>query len=300
MLPTVLQSANHCLKRGGPLSGSSTGIRDIFIRANGLRHHLIARGAQGTPIVMMIHGLTGQAHAFDRIADKLGERRHVYCLDVRGRGESEWGEADGYQTDNYVKDAIGVYDGLGLRTISLVGTSMGGMIGMNLAAKHPDRVGRLVLNDIGPEIDPAGMARISGAVGPVPIAFLDMKAVVAHHKEVYGGNMLMGASNDRIAEYARWNVRLSDTSLYVWKMDPAVRKMIAPPPTEDAWDTFRKIKCPVLVLRGAESDVMSVETAKRMTEEIDNCKLVEVANVGHAPMLVEPEAREALETFLPG
>lgn len=281
------------------VSSSATGIRDIFIRANDLRHHLIARGAPGTPIVMMLHGLTGQAHVFDRAADKLAAKRHVYCMDVRGRGESEWGPEDGYHTANYVDDAISVYEGLGLQTIALVGTSMGGIIGMNLAANHPDSVSRLVINDIGPEIAPEGMARIRGFVGDAPTAFADMKAVVSHHKEVYGGNMLMGASNDEVADFARWNVRLSDTGLYVWKMDPAVRTMSAPPPSEDPWDTFRKIKCPVLVLRGAESDVLSAATAKRMTEEIDNCTVVEVAGVGHAPLLNEPEAEAALESFLP-
>ena len=248
----------------------------------------------------MIHGLTGQAHVFDRIAEKLAERRHVYCMDVRGRGESEWGPEAGYHTDSYVNDAMSVYEGLGLRTIALVGTSMGGMIGMNLAANHPDYVSRLVLNDIGPEIDPAGLARIRDFVGSAPIAFADMKAVVAHHKEVYGGNMLKGASNDRVADFAKWNVRLSDSGLFVWKMDPAVRTMSAPASSEDPWDSFRKIKCPVLVLRGAESDVLSAATAKRMTEEIDDCTVVEVAGVGHAPLLDEQEAAAALESFLPG
>ena len=283
----------------GAVSSSATRIRDIFIRANELRHHLIARGAPGSPIVMMVHGLTHQAHAFDRIADKLSESRHVYCIDIRGRGETEWCDSDGYTGANYSKDMISVYDGLGLRTIALVGTSLGGLIGMELAANHPDRVSRLVLNDFGPEVDPKGLARIAGTVGGAPIAFPDMKTVVAHHKEAYGGNMLAGASNDRVAEFARWNVRLSDTGLYVWKLDPAVRKMDAPPPPEDPWDTFRKIKCPVLVVRGSESDILSAATAKRMTEEIDQCTMVEVPGVGHAPMLDEPAAHAALDSFLP-
>ncbi len=282
------------------MSTSATGIRDIFIRANDLRHHLIARGAPGTPIVMMIHGLTSQAHAFDHIAGKLANKRHVYSLDVRGRGESEWGPEDGYHTGNYVDDVLSVYEGLGLRTIALVGTSTGGLIGMQIAANHPESVSRLVLNDTGPEIEPAGLARIREFLAAEPVAFTDMKAVVSHYKEVHGSNMLMGVSNDRIADLAKWHVRLSDSGLYVWKMDPAVRKLTDFSPPEDPWDTFRKIKCPVLVIRGSESDVLSAANAKRMTEEIDDCTVVEVPGVGHAPLLNEPEAEFALEAFLEG
>ena len=79
-------------------------IRDIFVQANGLRHHLVARGSPGAPVVVMIHGLAGQAHTFDGIANLLAERYHVYALDVRGRGESEWGPPDQYGTDTYVAD----------------------------------------------------------------------------------------------------------------------------------------------------------------------------------------------------
>src|SRR5690349_7909211 len=96
--------------------------RDIFLQANGLRHHLIARGAPGSPVVLMIHGLTQQAHAFDPVAARLSQSHHVYCLDVRGRGESEWGQPDGYHTDNYVEDLEAVRAGLGLERFSLVGT----------------------------------------------------------------------------------------------------------------------------------------------------------------------------------
>ncbi|HEY4669865.1 MAG TPA: alpha/beta hydrolase [Tepidiformaceae bacterium] len=271
--------------------------RDLFVEANGLRHHLLVRGAPSSPAVMMIHGLAGQAHTFDGIAPRLAERFHVYCLDVRGRGESEWGPPDGYHVENYVADLEAIRAALNLESFALVGTSMGGLISMNYGARYPECVSRMVLNDVGPEIDPAGLQRIVAYVGHAPEAFADMKAVVKYYRENYGP-MVRGLPDDQVAEFARWNVRKSDTGLYVWKMDPAVRAMTARAPDEDPWSVAGRIKVPVLVLRGAESDVLSPSVAARMAEVIPDCHVVEVPGVGHAPLLIEPVAAEALADFL--
>jgi pimeloyl-ACP methyl ester carboxylesterase len=276
---------------------NSVGVRDIFVQAHGLRHHLIARGAPSTPAVMMIHGLAGQAHTFDAIATKLSAKYHVYALDVRGRGETEWGPPNGYSVDNYVADLEAVREALGLERMALVGTSMGGIITMNYAPRFPERVTRAVLNDIGPEIDPNGLARIVQYVGQAPEAFPDMKAVVRYYRENYGP-MIEHLPEDQVAEFARWNVRLSDSGVYVWKMDPAVRTNAAPPPSVAPWDAFRGIRCPVLVVRGAQSDILSPLTARAMCAAIPDCEMAEVPGVGHAPLLTEPEAIQALEAFL--
>jgi len=278
-------------------SSTSSTTRDLFVEANSLRHHLLVRGAPGLPAVMMIHGLAGQAHAFDSIATKLADRFHVYCLDVRGRGESEWGPPDGYHMANYIADLEAVREALNLEQFALVGTSMGGLISMNYAAKFPNRVTRMVINDIGPEIDPAGLQRIIAYIRDAPEAFANMKAVVKYYRENYGP-MVARLPDDQVAEFARWNVRKSDTGLYVWKMDPAVRAAVAPPPEEDPWVVAGRIQCPALVLRGAQSDVLSAEVAHRMEEVIADCRLVEVPSVGHAPLLTEPVALEALTEFL--
>ena len=272
-------------------------IRDIFVEANGIRHHLIARGAPGSPVVMMIHGLAGQAHVFDGIANRLAKKYHVYCLDVRGRGESAWGPAAGYGIDTYVADLEAVRDALGLQRFALVGTSMGGLITMQFAPKFPERVERAVLNDVGPEIDPAGLARILQYVGGAPEMFADMKAVIRYYKDHYAP-MVEHLPDDQIADFARYNVRKSDSGVYVWKMDPAVRSTAAPQPEVEPWQALKGISCPVLVLRGAKSDVLSADIARRMVEELPDGRLVEVPGVGHAPVLTEPEAAKALESFL--
>ncbi len=274
-------------------------IRDIFVEANGLRHHLIARGTPGSPVVMMIHGLAGQAHTFDGIANLLAAKYHVYCLDVRGRGESEWGPPEQYTIDTYVADLEAIREALGLQRFSLVGTSMGGLIAMQYAPKFPERVDRAVLNDVGPEIDPAGLQRILSYVGTAPEMFADMKAVVKYYREHYAP-MVEHLADDQMVEFARYNVRRSDSGVYVWKMDPAVRTTPPAAPSVEPWAALRAMQCPVLILRGGQSDVLSADIAARMVEALPGAKLVEVPGVGHAPVLTEPVAVRALEEYLAG
>lgn len=278
---------------------STHAVRDIFVEANGLRHHLIARGKPGSPVVMMIHGLAGQAHTFDGIANHLASKFHVYCLDVRGRGESAWGPPEQYGIDTYVGDLEAIREALGLQRMSLVGTSMGGLISMQYTPKHPDRVDRVVLNDIGPEIDPEGLQRILQYVGGAPEMFADMKAVIRYYKEHYAP-MVEHLPDDQVADFARANVRKSDSGVYVWKMDPAVRTAAAPPAGTDPWVALKGITCPVLILRGGKSDVLSADIARRMVDALPGTQLVEVPGVGHAPILVEPAAVKALDAFLVG
>lgn len=247
---------------------------------------------------MMIHGLAGQAHTFDAIASQLAAKFHVYCLDVRGRGESEWGPPDGYHVDNYVADLEAVRAALGLRDFALVGTSMGGIITMNYAPRFPEHVRRVVLNDIGPEIDPVGLKRILAYVGHAPEMFNDMAAVVKYYRENYAP-MVEHLPENQIADFAKWNVRRSDKGVYVWKMDPAVRSGGAgAQPALEPWEAIKQIACPALVLRGADSDVLSPAIASRMLEVMPAARLVEVPGVGHAPVLTEPVAAQALEAFL--
>jgi len=248
-------------------------------------------------VVMMIHGLAGQAHTFDGIANYLAAKYHVYALDVRGRGESDWGPPGEYGIDTYVADLEAIRAALGLQRFSLVGTSMGGLIAMQYAPKYPERVERAVLNDVGPEIDPAGLQRILSYVGNAPEMFADMKAVVKYYREHYAP-MVEHLADDQLVEFARYNVRRSDSGVYVWKMDPAVRTTPAPAPTVEPWEALEGMRCPVLILRGALSDVLSADIAARMVEAVPGGDTGGRAWVGHAPVLTEPVAVKALERFL--
>ena len=123
---------------------------------------------------------------------------------------------------HYLDDLEAVRDALGIGRFSLVGTSMGGMISMYYAARHPELVAQVVLNDVGPEVDPAGLKRVQTMAGSAPEAFKDLKAVAKYYRDE-NAPVLGKRSDDEIAEYARWHVWRSDNGLYRWKMDPAIR-----------------------------------------------------------------------------
>tara|TARA_B100001123_G_scaffold398835_1_gene483252 strand:- start:1990 stop:2706 length:717 start_codon:yes stop_codon:yes gene_type:complete len=235
---------------------------------------------------------------FDRVATKLSEIFQVFALDFRGRGESAWGPHTEYKQSSYVTDVAAVCDALGLERFSIIGTAMGGGVGMAFAAKFPDRVNALVINDIGPDVETGGLSRITSRTDSTPVAFPDLKSVVNYYKENFPA--ARNLSNQRVEEYARWNVRLSDSGLYVWKMDPAARHVGQGAPEEgQLWEQYRSIQCPILVLRGEHSDILSRETASRMGREHPDATVVEIAGAAHPPLLTEKESLSALQQFLP-
>ncbi len=265
---------------------------------NGLNIHYLDHGTAGKPALLCIHGLTGNAHNFDALAPHLSTAYHVRAIDVRGRGDSGWGPPGEYTPQNYMTDLAGFLDAMGIARVTLVGTSMGGMISIVFAGGYPERVERVVLNDIGPDIDPAGIARIQGYVGSAPSEFADMNEVLAYYRENYPP--IRGLSQEQQLEWAKWSVKPASSGKLVWKMDPEIRRPARGSAARpiDMWTPFARIEAPILVVRGAESDILSRRTIDRMKSTGHNLQWVEIPGVGHAPSLTEPESLAALKTFL--
>ena len=172
---------------------------DKFQTAGGVKLHYLDFGGVGKPALVCIHGLTGNAHNFDALVPHLSARYHVLAVDVRGRGDSGWGPPMDYNPQVYVSDLKEFLDALGIKRVSLVGTSMGGVISMMYAGGYPETVERLVLNDIGPEIDPTGLLRIMAYVGQAPERFKDMAEVRAYYRATYPPAVkLSDAESDRV------------------------------------------------------------------------------------------------------
>src|SRR5688572_12637230 len=150
-----------------------------FVEVNGLRLHYLDWGNHGSPVIVCVHGLTSHAHAFDGFARRCAGRFHVVSLDVRGRGDSAWSPAGEYTMAAYAADLATFVDTLGLTRFTLVGTSMGGRIGMHYATAHADRLERLVLNDIGPDAE-AGSDRITAVGASRPASFTSLEDAVAY------------------------------------------------------------------------------------------------------------------------
>ncbi len=272
---------------------------DKFVDANGLRLHYLDHGGDGLPWLACIHGLSGNAHNFDRLAIELAPKYHVMALDVRGRGDSAWGPPTEYLPQHYVNDVAQMFDAIGIQRLTLIGTSMGGTISMMYAGGWSNRVEKLVLNDIGPDVDPGGAARITSYFGEAPQRFADIAEVAAYYRANYPA--LAKVPEDALREQVKWSVKPAPDGGLAWKLDPAIRRPIRGGTAQqrfDMWVPFARITAPVMVFRGATSDVLSARTAALMRTMHEGVEVVEIPGVGHAPSMLEPESQAALARFL--
>ena len=155
-----------------------------------------------------------------------------------------------------------------------------------------------MINDIGPEIDQAGLTRIANYVGEAPERFNDLGEVVKYYKENYP--QMAKQTDSVVAEQVKWSVKPGVDGGLVWKMDANVRRPLRGGTSQqrlDLWVPYARIACPVLIVRGAESDILASATARRMCTVHKGAKVIEVPGVGHAPSLTEPESLAAIKEF---
>jgi pimeloyl-ACP methyl ester carboxylesterase len=218
--------------------------------------------------------------------------------DVRGHGESGWSPDEGYQYRDQAGDLATLVDRLELTRFTLIGTSMGGIIAMTYAGDHPERLRGLVLNDIGPDVEP-GSQRITQTVGSRPDDFATLDDAMAYRREV--SPVTASRTLDDQREVALGVLRQRADGRWVWKMDPAYirqRMRHGAPARPALWPALERVSCPTLVVWGTDSDVLSEAQARRMAAVLPHGELVAVPGVAHAPTLVEPVVLTALEKLL--
>lgn len=247
--------------------------------------------------VLCVHGLTRQGRDFDALGQALAPDFHVCAVDVAGRGRSGWlADKAAYKLETYVRhmDALLAYRGW--EAVDWVGTSMGGMIGMALAARPDSPVKRLVLNDVGPLVPKVALERIASYVGEDP-RFASLGAVDAYLREVHADfGDLTDAQWSEMTMHS--NVRQPDGS-YSLHYDPAIGEAFKGPLQDvDLWPLYDRIACPVLVLRGERSDLLTRETAAEMTRRGPRAELVELPGCGHAPALMADEQIAVVRDWL--
>jgi esterase len=271
-----------------------------FITINGLRLHYLDFGNGDKPPLICLHGLGGNAYNFEELAAHLQTTYHVIAIDVRGRGDSQWGPPDEYNHTSYSSDLAMLIEQLRFPRVTLIGTSMGGAIAMLYAGGYPERVERLVLNDIGPEVDPAGIKRITDYTSTAPAQFQTLAEVGDYYRQNYPAMRQM--PQQQLLNFVQWAVRPAEDGTLRWKMDPAIRNRPRGGSSArplDMWVPYARITAPVLVIRGADSDILSRATTERMRAVLPGLTTVmEIPGVGHAPTLLEPEALKAIKEFL--
>lgn len=243
--------------------------------------------ASGQPTLVCVHGMTRNSRDFDCLAGAMEDRYRVVAMDVVGRGMSDWlGDHTGYGYVQYMADAAALLARLEVEQVDWVGTSMGGLIGMMLAARPGSPIRRLVLNDIGPFIPKEFLERIRRYVGTDP-RFADLDGLEAHIRNIHAS---FGPLSDQEWRHlATHSERLLAGGGVGLAYDPAIAKAafgLDGPEDVEMWDIWAQVKCPVLVLRGAESDLLLPETVARMKASGPNCDAVDVTGCGHAPSLM--------------
>ena len=250
------------------------------------------------PVVLCLHGLMRNSRDFEELAPHLASRCRVIAPDVRGRGFSARdADVNNYQIPVYLTDTMALLAALGAARVSIIGTSMGGLMGMLLAVMQPGLVERLVLNDIGPEVSPEGLERIRGYAGKsTPVS--SWPEAVAHVRSVYAETW-PGLSDARWEKIARLSYRENAQGLPEADADPRIAEgLLQPAAAPDLWPLWGALNMPVLAIRGAHSDILSTGTLARMQQAKPDLRVLSVPNRGHAPLLDEPECIAAIDEFL--
>ena len=257
-----------------------------------------AAPAANAPVVLCLHGLMRNSRDFEELAPHLAARCRVSAPDVRGRGFSARDpDVNNYQIPVYLTDTMALLAALGAARVRIIGTSMGGLMGMLLAVMQPGLVERLVLNDIGPEVSPEGLERIRGYAGKSTEVH-GWPEAVAHVRSVYAETW-PGLSDARWEKIARLSYRENAQGLPEADADPRIAEgLLQPAAAPDLWPLWGALNMPVLAIRGAHSDILSTGTVARMQQAKPDLRVLTVPNRGHAPMLDEPECIAAIDEFL--
>lgn len=272
--------------------------------ADGLELYARSYGPETAPLdVLCMHGLTRNHQDFEPMVAKLDERYRYITVDVRGRGQSDRAHDPAtYSPQIYAQDMLALLDRIGLSRVALIGTSMGGLMAMLIARMAPERVRGMVLNDIGPVVNPAGLRRIASySEDPQPVAGWDKAA--AKVKAAQADAFPDFGDADWMA-FARRTWRETEDGMVKPDYDPAITRSLGEAKVGflakfAMWRMFGALKShPMLVIRGEMSDILAPGTARRMVRRHPDATLVTVPQRGHAPLLDEAPAIDAIASFL--
>lgn len=263
-------------------------------------HYRDYTGAADKSPLLCLHGLTRNSRDWAEFAERHSPERRVIALDFRGRGDSDYDPIPArYNPMTYASDVIQLLGQLGIGEAVFVGTSLGGLVTMAVAVMAPQRIAATILNDVGPDVDPNGIERILTYVGK-DVRFRTWDEAADAIAANYGASFDRYTHEDWV-KMAKRNCREENGQIR-FDYDMAIAepfKTVGPTPEVDLWPLFAALgQKPLLVVRGAKSDLLTAATAARMQEVAPAMKLAVVPGVGHAPELNEPEAVAAIDGFL--
>ena len=263
--------------------------------------HYMEWGAEHGDTVIAWHGLARTGRDMDEVAAHLATRYRVLCPDTIGRGLSQWSPRPEreYCLDFYARIALDLLDQLGIESMHWLGTSMGGALGLRLAAgRLRGRIRRLVLNDIGPQLAEAAVARIRSYAGN-PAQFDRVSELESYFRAIYKPYGWL--SDEQWRRLAETSARRLPGGKVTPHYDPGmVLQFVHHPNDYDQWDAYDSLEIPVLCLRGETSDLLLADVAEEMRRRGPRAVVVTVPGCGHAPALNVPEQLQLVERFLNG
>jgi pimeloyl-ACP methyl ester carboxylesterase len=256
-------------------TGGRPAYVDRYATVGGLRLHYLDWGNPSRPPMILLHGIARHAHTFDHIAADYARDYHVIALDMRGHGDSDWSPQAAYLVEDYVKDLEGLVDQLGLSRLTLQGNSTGGRVVQVFAGLHPDRVDKVIVEDVGPERPQDIADGFARRVQQEADGWASEDELVTQ----------LVMQNRRTPEavlrtYAHFGVKKRDDGRLVWKRDPSLVKGFV---STELWSTVSRITGPVLYVIGGGSRIVPAETQERLKRTLPRCEIVTMPGLGHYP-----------------
>lgn len=265
------------------------------VTANGMKLNYLDWGNHGKPKLLCLHGGAQTAHSWDFFALGMRDQFHIVALDQRGHGDSDWSQDGDYSLESHVKDIDAFTDAIGFKQFVLVGLSMGGRNAYGFTYRHPMKVSKLVICDIGPEVNMAGSKRIGEFLQDTEVfesfdwLVERVKRYNPHREEKQIRGSLLN------------NLKQLPDGKWTWKYDRrrGLRQRGGGEITDKLWAELKAITCPVLLVRGGNSDILTSQTAKKIVAAVKSCSFAEVPNAGHLVQGDNPVAFEkAVRQFL--
>ena len=250
---------------------------DRTVTANGMNFHYLEWGDPANPTLVMLHGVSQQAHSWDFVSLALSPDYHVIALDQRGHGDTDWAADGNYSLDAMQADIDGVIDALGLNDFNLMGHSMGGRNSFIWASRHPETLRSLTIVDTGPETQRRGQDRIR--------QFRELPNNLDSFEEFAERVMeYTGRTEEQVLGALKYSIREMPDGKWAWKWDPETRNRgrVDPAwPAERLWECVEAVDCPSLVVRGSRSDVFAEETLAAMGQVMSDCTTQTIKDAGH-------------------
>ena len=271
--------------------------KDKTVNVNGIDLHYLDWGNEGKPKILLLHGLRGHCHSWDDVSAEFCKDYHILALDQRGRGESDWAPGGDYSSQSFVADLEGFCEAVGFNKFTLVGHSMGGRNSIAFAGNNADKLENLVIVDIGPDLDPRGSGRITQELINVPEEFDSFEDVYA-----YQSKQNRFCSEPVLRRRLTYATKELPNGKLGWRYDLEIREQRrnnTGSKQPDLWVNLPGIKCPVLIVRGSETDTLALETAEKMVEVLPAGRLVHVEEAAHMVFEDNPVGFiQALHEFL--